>query len=161
MNHHTETTEEETTMRLETLVAAMLVLSPIAGLAQTREGAASPRFSTVEGRMIDRNELLSAIVAQDPWLVRQILDLVAGRKGRVGDTSAAAALGGLDLSQDPDLAPAARTAAGSIELIDLLRRAREEKEAARGKPPTGRSAAGTVETIEMLRRAQDAKGTRK
>ena len=30
----------------------------------------------------------------------------------------------IDLSKNPDLAPAARTAAGSLELIDLLRRAR-------------------------------------
>jgi hypothetical protein len=151
-------------MRLETLLAANLVLSPMVGIAQSgaSEAAPSPRFSTVEVRMIDRNETLRAIVVQDPWLVRQILDLIAGRAGKIGGASSAASLEGFDLSKNPDLAPAARTAAGSIELIDLLRRARAEKEAARGKPEvSGRSAAGTVETIEMLRRAQDAKGARK
>jgi hypothetical protein len=157
---------EEIIMRIETLVAAMLVLSPIATAAQTepRAGAAAPHFSTVENRTIGRNELLRSIVSQDPWLVRQILDLIAVRNARGRGGAAAPALDGIDLSANPDIAPAARTAAGSVELIDLLRRARDEKQAARKgarMDSTERSAAGTVETIEMLRRAQEAKGTRK
>jgi hypothetical protein len=162
MNHATETTNEEIIMR-ETLLVAMLVLSPIAGIAQTapHDSAASPRFSAGEVRTIDRNELLRAIIAQDPRLVRQILDVMA-RNGKGGDASSTPALDGIELSKNPDLAPAARTAAGSLELIDLLRRARAAKEALQAKSdPTGRSAVGTVETIEMLRRAQDAKGAQR
>jgi hypothetical protein len=151
------------TMRKEAFLAAMLILAPITTMAQPEPGekAAPPRFNSAETRMIDRNELLHAIVAQDPWLVRQILDLVARRAPKGGS---APDLHSIDLAKNPDIAPAARAAAGSVELIELLRRARSEKEAGQsaGTPEgTERSAVGSVETLDMLRRTRDAKGGRK
>ena len=150
-------------MRVETLVAVVLMLSHVAASAQIEPGPKPepPRFNKIETRMIDRNELLRSIVAQDPWLVRQILDLVEGRNVK---SDAPRSLEGIERAKNPDIASAARTAAGSVELFDLLRRARSEKEAGRKgvkADGTERSAAGTVETIEMLRRAQGAKGVRK
>jgi hypothetical protein len=152
---------EEEIMRFESLLAATLVLSQMSGTAhaQRRDDTASPRFSAVEMRTVGRNELLRAVVAHDPWLVRHILDLVAHRNSGGADEFSAQLLDGIDRSRNPDIVSGVRTAAGSVELIEFLRRALAEKNAIQNKSKyqmTGRSAPGSVEFIQMLRDAKSA-----
>jgi len=153
-------------MRFETLLAAMLVLSHISSpaTAEPRGGCSFPDFSKAETRIVGRNELLSALKEYDPWLVRQILDTVAQRKARNSEEFVARALDGIDRSRNPDIVSSTRTAAAAIEWIDLLRRARAEKEGMQNKPKVescDRTAAGSVETIKMLMDAKKVKGTAK
>lgn len=149
-------------MRLDLLFVALLLLSRASIPAHAELNASSPSFNAAETRMIDRNELLRAIVEGDPWLVRRILDLVAQENPKVSAEPSAAALDGIDRSGNPDIASSARSAAGSVEWIELLRRARTEKEELQNRAEgTERSAQGSVEFFEMLRRAQGAKGALK
>jgi hypothetical protein len=150
-------------MRLESLLAAVLVLSDMSGTAhaQLRDYPASPRFSPMEKRMVDRNELLRAVVAHDPGLVRHILDVVAHRNSGGADEFSAQAVDGIDRSRNPDIVSGVRTAAGSVEFIELLRRARTEKEAVQNNSKyemTGRSAQGALDLIGMARDARSRKG---
>ncbi len=90
--------------------------------------------------------------------MRRILDAMEQMRDPASRNEAPASFG-LDAARDPDLTGAARTAAGSVEWLELLRRARAEKEA-QGKTPVtenGRSAEGSVELIEMMKRAKAAK----
>jgi hypothetical protein len=153
-------------MRLETLIAAMLVLSqlPSSATAEPNNGSSCPQFSAPETRIVGRNELLRALIESDPWLVRQILDAVAQPKARNSDDFLARALEGIDRAKNPDIVSATRTADASIEWIDLLRRARAEKKADQkgiNCEPAWRTAAGSVELIEMLKRAKQEKPTQK
>jgi len=153
-------------MRFESLIAAMLVLSQVAlpAAAQPRDSASSPQFSAAETRTVGRNELLRALIATDPWLVREILDAVAERNARNSDAFVGRALDGIDRAKNPDIVSSTRTAAASIEWIDLLRRARAEKEAIHNKAKHdsgGRSAQGSVEFFEMLKQAKKEKGAAK
>jgi hypothetical protein len=153
-------------MRLESLLVAMLVLSHISSpaTAESRESSAFPRFSTAENRTVERNELLSALKEYDPRLVRQILDAIAQRHARNSEEFVARALDGIDRFKNPDIVSSTRTADASIEWIDLLRRARAEKEEIQRRPkaePDDRTAAGSVETIKMLMDAKKVKGTAK
>jgi hypothetical protein len=153
-------------MRFESLIATVLVLSQLSspGTAQSRDSSTSPRFSASETRTVGRNELLRVLIETDPWLVREILDAVAERNAKSSDDFVARALGGIDRGKNPDIVSATRTAAASLEWIELLRRARAENEAIRGKPrfePGGRSAQGSVEFFEMLKRGKQEKATAK
>jgi hypothetical protein len=146
-------------MRFKSLIASMLVLSQItSATAESKDPSASPQFSNAENRTVGRNELLRDLIEHDPWLVRQILDAVAQRNAKNSDEFVARALHGINRAKNPDIVSSTRTAAASIEWIELLRRARGEKEAIRSKP---KSAAGSVELIEMLKRARQEKGTAK
>jgi hypothetical protein len=150
-------------MRFETLIAAVLVLSQVAApvAAQPRDNAASPQFSAAETQTVNRNELLRALIDTDPWLVREILDAVAGRDAKNSEEFLAQALDGIDRATNPDIVSSTRDAAASLEWINLLRRARKEKEAIQGKQLTGRSAKGSIELLEVLRQAQKEKGAAK
>jgi hypothetical protein len=147
-------------MRYETLIAAVLVLSQIGAspvMAQTPDNAGSPQFTAAETSTVGRNELLRALIETDPWLVRQILDAVAQRNPPGGDEFVNDALAGIDRKKNPDIVSATRSAAASVEWITLLRRARDEKATAQGKP-SGRSAKGSVEMLEALKQAKKEKG---
>jgi hypothetical protein len=160
------TTEpQEDHVRLETLIAASLVLSFCAtATAETRDSSASPQFSAAETGTVGRNELLRTLIETDPWLVRQILDAIAERSATNSDEFVARALDGIDRANNPDLVSSTRTASASIDWINLLRRAREEKEALRSKPrqeSIERSAKGSVELLEVLKQARKEKDTAK
>src|SRR5258707_644013 len=145
-------------MRFESLIVAMLMLSQIpSAAAEPRDPSAPPQFSNTEIRTVGRNELLRELIEYDPWLVRQILDAVVQRNAKNSDEFVARALDGINRAKNPDIVSSTRTAAASIEWIELLRRARDEKEAMRKRP---KSAEGSVELIEMLKRAKRAKGAK-
>ena len=55
-------------MRLEALFAALVLFGDLAGPAQA-DLRGQPQFSAAESQTIARNELLTAVVAADPWLV--------------------------------------------------------------------------------------------
>jgi hypothetical protein len=152
-------------MRFEPLIAAVLVLSQASSAAaEPRNDSSSPQFSAAEIRTVDRNELLRALIEADPGLVRDILDAVAQRNVKNSNAFVARALDGIDRAKNPDIVSATRTARASIEWIDLLRRARAEKEAIRRGiklEPAWRTAAGSVELIEMLKRAKQEKPSEK
>jgi hypothetical protein len=153
----------ENQMRYEALIAAVLVLSQVGASpanAEPQFSAASPQFSAAETSTVGRNELLRALIETDPWLVRGILDAVAerGAKDAAFDADAfvntAFYAGGA-----PAASPEAKTAAASIELIELLRRVKDEKADKQGsKQSSGRSAKGSVELLESLKKARKEKG---
>jgi len=147
-------------MRLESLIAALLVLSQISSpaAAQPRDGSQPPQFSAAEKRTVNRNELLRALIAGDPLLVREFLDAVALRNATNSDEFIARALEGIDRAKNPDIVSSTRTAAASIEWIELLRRARDEKEAIGSKP---RTAEGSLHLIETIKKVKQEKGTAK
>jgi hypothetical protein len=148
-------------MRFEALIAAVLVLSACApAAAEPCNGSASPQFTAAETCTIGRNELLHALVATDPWLVREILDAIAERGAKNSDDYVARALDGIDRAKNPDIVSSTRTAAVSLEWIKLLRRARDEKKATENKPTLesgGRSAKGSVELLDVLQQAKKEK----
>lgn len=147
-------------MRFDTLLlCALVILGELSGTARAEllgQPASPPRFSKSDTSIITRNELLSAIVDKDPWLVRRMLDALERLHGTTAPS--AQSIAGLDPKRDPDLAGATRTAEGSVEWLELLKRARDEKEGRRSPPgATGRSAEGSVELIEMMKRAKEMK----
>jgi hypothetical protein len=149
-------------MRIETVIATVLVLSQISAAvaAEPQNNSASPQFSAAETGTVGRNELLRALIETDPWLVRQILDAIAERSAKNSDEFVARALDGIDRAKNPDIVSSTRTAAASVEWINLLRRARDEKEAIGGQPKDEsgeRSAKGSVELLEVLKQAKKEK----
>ena len=136
-------------MRLDLILAALVLIAADAGGARADMGSPpveSPRFDGRDRAAIARDEVLSAIVGRDPWLVRRILDL-----GTAGDAESPASSGGADLG-------APRDAASSVEWIALLKRARAERDALR--PSTdgaSRSAEGAVDIIDMMKKAKRVK----
>ena len=145
-------------MRFESLFAALVVLSQIVGPAYAELQATPPHFRAKEARVIGRNELLRAIIEQDPWLVRRLLDVMEEGRTHRSDEVFAPTLEGIDRAKNPDIVSSERTAAGSVEWIELLRRARDAKATVKN---SARSAQGSVEFLEMLRRANGAKNTAK
>jgi hypothetical protein len=144
-------------MRYEALIAAVLVLSQIApAAAAPRDNAGSPQFSAAETSTVGRNELLRALIETDPWLVREILDAVAQRDAGYGDDFVSFAFD--DGRPTGNAAATTRTAAASVEWITLLRRVRDEKTTHARHQPTGRSAKGSVELLETLKKARKDKG---
>jgi len=155
-------------MRYEALIAAVLVLSQAGASPANAEprdnaspqfSAASPQFSAAETLTVGRNELLRELMATDPWLVRHILDAVAesGAKDTAfdADTFVNTALytGGAPAGTET------KTATASVELIELLRRVKDEKADKQGsKQSGGRSAKGSVELLESLKKARKEKG---
>jgi hypothetical protein len=134
-------------MRIEAVLAALVLLADCTGaaLAETRS---PPRFSQAETQTIARNELLNAVVVQDPWLVRRMLDIMA---------TAPHARGGF--AGDPDLPSAPRDWQGTVEWNELVKRARAEKDARQKPAPTvsTRSSEGTIEMIDLMRKAKARK----
>jgi len=153
--------QKESQMRHEMLIAAILALSQVAAsssFAQDRPGGI-PHFTAEETRTVSRNEVLQALIETDPWLVRDFLDAVAQRQAAntaagKGDDPAtahsdAASVEWLDLlrqlrdekakgdqeggTRQEGTGPSAtnRSAAGSLELLDTLKRARKDKDAAK------------------------------
>ncbi len=143
-------------MRFESLLCALVILSELSGAARAEpvRPPEQPVFSSADAGVIARNELLRAIVEKDPWLVRRMLDALERLRGsREGGPIA-----GIDPQRDPDLASATRTAEGSVEWFELLRRALDEKAAQQTSPQgAGRSAEGSVELFDMMKRAKSAK----
>jgi hypothetical protein len=148
-------------MRFDPLIAAVLALSACApAMAESQDSPSLPQFSTADTRTVGRNELLRALIETDPWLVRQILDALGERGANNSDKFIARALDGINRAKNPDIVSSTRTASTSIEWINLLRRAREEKEAIGNKSkhqPSGRSAKGSIELLEVLKQAKKEK----
>jgi hypothetical protein len=147
-------------MRYEALIAAVLILSQVAGSsanAEPRDNAASPQFSAAETRTVGRNELLRELIETDPWLVRKILDAVAERGAKDAAFDADAFVNTAFDTGAPEAASPSKTAA-SVELIELLRRVKDEKADKQSKPSGGRSAKGSVELLESLKKARKEKG---
>jgi hypothetical protein len=148
-------------MRFDPLIAAVIVFSACTpAMAESQDGASLPQFSTTETRTVGRNELLRALIKSDPWLVRQILDALTERSANNSDEFVARALDGINRAKNPDIVSSTRTAAASIEWINLLHRAREESEAIGNKPkhePNPHSAKGSIELIEVLKQAKKEK----
>lgn len=149
-------------MRFEAVLGALIILTDLSGAARADlvgRPAEPPDFSAADNRTIGRNELLRGIVDNDPWLVRRILDLMEqwGNAPRQGAQRAQAE--GFDPAKNPDLTAAGRSAEGSVEWLELLRRARAEKETREKEPiaATGRTAEGSIELIEMMKKAKAAK----
>lgn len=142
-------------MRIEALLCALVMFAELSGSARADlvlHPANPPQFNSADRHTIARNDLLRAIVRNDPWLVRRMLDLMEEfRKAGSADLP--------DAAKNPDLALAGRTAEGSVEWLELLKRARAEKEERDRLTANGaaRSAQGSVEMIEMMRRARAAK----
>jgi hypothetical protein len=159
----------ENQMRYEALIAAVLVLSQVGASPATAEprdnaasqfSATSPQFSAAETRTVGRNELLRELIETDPWLVRRILDAVAERGAQDAALDADAFVNPAFYTGGPRVdAPEAKTAAASIELIELLRRVKDEKADKQGsKQSSARSAKGSVELLESLKKARKEKG---
>jgi hypothetical protein len=155
-------------MRLETLMAALLVLTQVPSSATAdpnpNNGSSCPQFNAAEAHTVSRNELLRVLIASDPWLVRKILNAVAQPRARNSDDFVTRALEGIDRATNPDIVSATRTADASIEWIRLLRKARDEKKAGQKGvdcEAAWRTAAGSVELLEMLKRAKQEKPSEK
>lgn len=142
-------------MRFETLFCALVILADLTGAARADllgRPSESPHFTAADTRIIQRNELLRDIIDSDPWLTRRILDLMEQmRSGALRE--------GVDATKNPDLSGAVRTAEGSVEWLELLKRARAKKDAREKDHAVGgaRSAEGSVELIEMMKKAKAAK----
>ena len=132
-------------MRKELYVAALILIGE-AALAGGAFADPAPVFSPAEQGTIARNELLRAVVSDDPWLVRRILDLLWESRRASPPANAA----------DPDLA-APRDWQAMVEWNELIKRARAEKAARAASGSTTRSSEGTVEMIEWMKRAKAKK----
>lgn len=164
-------------MRYEALITAVLVLSQIAASpasAAHGDGSAPPQFTAAETSTVGRNELLRALIETDPWLVRRILDAVAGRDAADGDAFDGPAFMSNALytgaAPSADIAPG-RTDAASAEWLSLLRQVRDEKTKTQHDKTrhnrtahhhTGhsdnRSAKGSLDLLETLKKARKEKG---
>jgi hypothetical protein len=143
-------------MRFEKILGALFV---VAGISTPAQAGIAPVFNAVEQQLIQRNELLRDLAKSDPRLVRRILDIIekAGAEPRRDGLSPAPA--GVDPARNPDIEHVGRTAEGSLEWFELLKRARAEKderEKDHAEPAT-RSAEGSIELIEMMKKAKAAK----
>jgi len=139
---------------MEALFAALILFGDLAGSAHA-DLRGQPQFSAAETQTIARNELLNAVVAADPWLVRRMLDIVAREKALAGRDSAT----GTPSAADPDLSISPRDWQGIVEWNELVKRARAEKEAREKPSPaaSSRSAEGTVDMLDWMRRAKEKK----
>lgn len=144
-------------MRLEALIAALILFGGFDGSARA-DLQGLPQFSAAETQTIARNELLNAVVAADPWLVRRMLDILARQASSRSDEHA---VSGTDANPviDPDLSISPRDWQGTVEWNELIKRARAEKEARDKQTPaaSGRSSEGTVQLIDLMRRAKAKK----
>jgi hypothetical protein len=150
-------TIQETAMRMELTIAAMLLTAGLAH-AELRGAVEPPRFTPTETRLIARNDILVSIVEADPWLVRKILDDLVQKGGapRPGKIS-------IDAKKNPDLVGQPRSAESTVEWLDMVARAKQvkeqrERETHRKPETSSRSAEGTVEMLELMRKARDQKG---
>jgi hypothetical protein len=144
-------------MRYEALIAAVLVLSQVGAAPATadpRDTAASPQFTAAETSTVGRNEILRKLIETDPWLVRQFLDAVAERSAKDAAFDGEAFVS--DAFYATGDAEGPKTATASVELIELLRRVKNEKNDK--KQGSGRSAQGSVELLETLKKARKEKG---
>ncbi len=149
-------------MHYEALIAAVLVLSPVAASPATaapRDPSASPQFSAAEAGAVGRSTLLRTLIETDPWLVRGILDAVAQRADGAAFDGEAVVSSAFHTGPGTasEAASPAGTAAASAEWLSLLRRVRDEK-VHHGRQTSGRSAKGSVELLESLKKARKEKG---
>ena len=94
----------------------------MACLASASAQTTPPQFTAEEMQVINRNETLKQVLADDPALIRRVLDDIA--RGR---TTAFAPPDGIDPLKNPDLRSSPEAA---YDLFQLLKRA------AAGKPGT-------------------------
>ncbi len=154
-------------MRKLMLLACLIALSDVNGLAFAEETHLAPTFTANDASLIARNALLSAIVKEDPWLVRHILDLADTSSPRAFKTYPSPMSKGIDPNHNPDLARGARSAESSVEWIELLKQARQESDANKqnAQDPeedtthsmTARDAKGTMDWIKIIKEARDKK----
>jgi hypothetical protein len=143
-------------MRYEALIAAVLVLSQVgtapAG-AEPRDTSGPPQFTAAETSTVGRNEILRTVMETDPWLVRQVLDVVAERSAK--DT---AFNGEAFVSSAFCSSPEAslHTDAASVEWLEMLHRVKQLK--ACNTESGSKSAKGSVEMLELLKKTRKDKG---
>ena len=139
-------------MRLEALFAALVLFGDLAGPAQA-DLRGQPQFSAAESQTIARNELLNAVVAADPWLVRRMLDIIAH-----GRTPEAMRFGGRPRRSTRSVDYAPRLAGHRrMERTGQARASRKGSPRKTSARPSSRSAEGTVEMLDMLKNAAKAK----
>jgi hypothetical protein len=149
---------QEGHMRLEAVITAVLVLSVCTpAIAESWDNTASPQFSAAEARTVARNGLLRTLLETDPWLVREILDAAADRPAKNSEECVAGALDVISWTMHPDIVSSTGTAAASAEWINLLRRARADRESKLKHDSGGRSAKASVELLEVLKQAKKEK----
>lgn len=95
----------------------VFLATPTATLSDLRGQSEAPSFTGEELRIIERNAALGAIVSEDPWIVRNIIDALRAEReaGRLPSTD-------LD-SANPDLDGLERSSPqGAHDLLQLLKR---------------------------------------
>jgi hypothetical protein len=144
-------------MRFELVLAALMALGEFSGTARAELGAV-PNFNPAESRIISRNELLRAIVDLDPWLVRRILDLMP-TKDAAAHPSGSARPKGVDPRVNPDLTAEPRDALSSKEWLELVLKAKSQKEKRDQETPPSldKSYEGTLELLKMMEQAKERK----
>jgi len=116
-------------MSFRSTLALMILLTLSAGAQADLKGAANPpTFTHEEIEIIRRNAALSAVVAEDPWLVRQFLDgLFANRRGVDSDKEKPPG----PASENPDLDGLER--ASPEALHDLIQRLKQAASSTSGQ----------------------------
>jgi hypothetical protein len=117
-------------MLCEALTAAFLVLPQVAtssATADSQHRLSSPRSSAAEVSTVASNEMLRQFIDADLWLER---DAITGRNAKDA----------------------------AFEWPELLRRVGYQKPAGSNKQSGGRSAKGSVELLESLKKARKEKG---
>ena len=112
-------------MRLNHLRLAAFALVLCAACASAETALAPPQFTAEEMQTINRNETLKQVFADDPALIRRVLDDIARDRG-----TAFAPPDGLDPLKNPDLRSSPEAA---YDLFQLLKRAAAGKPGAAGK----------------------------
>lgn len=145
-------------MRLDLILATLILLGESIGSSRA-ELRATPRFDSVESQVISRNDLLRAIVDVDPWMVRRILDVMARTEitGPPGEKSDR--LEAVDFAKNPDLAGVPKNALSSQEWLELVKRAKVEKDKREQDEPhtLKRDYSGSLEILDMMKQAKDKK----
>jgi hypothetical protein len=158
-------------MRYEALIAAVLVLSQVGGspaAADPLDTSGSPQFTAAETSTVGRNEILRELIETDPWLVRRILDTLAGRGAADDAFDGAAFVSNAVYTGSP------RTDAASVEWLELLHRVRHRKAGKKqstndgqvdqsqdgrtDQSGEGRSAQGSLELLDTMKKARQQKG---
>ena len=134
-----------------------LFLSSLALIAVTTADAhadivATPRFSAQETQTIARNELLRDIVQADPWLVRHMLDLIS-RRAKPGRAQGLGEATNPDLA----VTPRDPQGVVEWNALIKRAKAEKAQRAKAIEPGSTRSSEGSVEMLDMMRRAKARK----
>jgi hypothetical protein len=109
------------------------------------------RFDTFDARLIRRNRLLRDLVAIDPWLVRTIIDLSQSQRNN-HPVDGVDPVQNPDLV-GPDQTMSVKTEWSDL----LSHAQDELQGAARASRPRTRSPEGSLEFLDMLKKAKEAK----